>query len=272
MIQHSDTPILERPYSDRQLIFVTDDTVLSAARAKISSHKSKGTFTEDWAKLRKAVKDRELKDIAISGTRLAVGPAILAAAGLVGAPALGPVAVAVWASLSALEKLSDKGIKILPIGRTEAMTLTFPPGHPRDDVLYIGHPAVPAIYSPMADFHRITFEHKFSQAVLLLMSLGATRLRVEHVSGWSKEFSARLVVPLGSAEEVATIGSQTNSTNRSKLLYVASFHGTSDPVIPKGLVWYPHEPTWQSVAIGRTQHRLKDFSLAVKYDRSRATP
>jgi hypothetical protein len=50
------------------------------------------------------------------------------------------------------------------------------------------------------------------------------------------------------------------------LLYEASLAGTDKPTIPEGLVWYSHEPVWQSVAKGRTIFGLNDFSLSVTYE------
>ena len=33
--------------------------------------------------------------------------------------------------------------------------------------------------------------------------------------------------------------------------------------LPPGLLWYPHEPTWQAVAEGRSAYRLTEFELRV---------
>jgi hypothetical protein len=118
----------------------------------------------------------------------------------------------------------------------------------------------------MADFHRVTFEHKFCEAVELLMSLGAKKMRVEHVTGWSKDFSARLSVPLGTPSEKVTLEAGKHSATRSGLLYEASLLGTDEPTVPDSLVWYAHEPTWQAVAKGRIGFGLSDFSLSVAYE------
>ena len=75
------------------------------------------------------------------------------------------------------------GIDIVQISKSEASTIIFPPGHPRDGVLYIAHSAKPDVYYTTAEFHRVTFEHKFSEAIRLLMYLGATEISVEHVRG-----------------------------------------------------------------------------------------
>lgn len=79
-----------------------------------------------------------------------------------------------------------------PIQATEASQLAFPPGHPKAKVLYGAHPIDTDVYYPVASFHRMVFEHKFAEAINLLMHLGATKIRVEHVRGWSTEFAASL--------------------------------------------------------------------------------
>lgn len=95
------------------------------------------------------------------------------------------------------------------------MVLKFPLGHPRNGVLYIGHPAKPDVYYTMAEFHRVTFEHKFSEATSLLMHLGATKIRVGHVTGWSKEFSGRISAPLGMADSSGEIEAGAKSAKKT---------------------------------------------------------
>lgn len=155
---------------------------------------------------------------------------------------------------------------MLPIGKSDATEIIFPPGHPREGLLYIGHPAIPRVYYCTADFHRVTFEHKFSEAIDLLMSLGATKIKVEHIRGWAKDFSAKISVPLPEPTAKASAQAQSRESSGSKLLYSATLTGSSTPTIPDDLVWFPHEPTWQSVAKGRVSYGLKNFSLTVSYE------
>lgn len=167
--------------------------------------------------------------------------------------------------ISALSKARECGLTVFPIGRSEANLLVFPPGHPRDRVLYIGHPALPKVYYTAASFHRMAFEHKFSEAIDILMHLGATELRVEHVRGWSREFSNRLSVAIPEVGEVdGNVGK--NSKTSAMLLYEAKLDPQTEPQLPDNLVWYHHEPTWQSVAKGRLKFGLKEFSLTVNYE------
>ena len=149
---------------------------------------------------------------------------------------------------------------------TEAASLTFPPGHPRERVLYVGHPAVPTTYYAAAGFHRHTFEHKFAEAVELVMDLGATQLEVEHVKGWSDQLAANLAVPLPMAGAEAGLHAEQSRSHGSSALFKATLKGNANPKLPDGLVWFPHEPTWQQLAEGRLKHGLTQFQLSVRYE------
>lgn len=236
-----DSKILDLPYSDRQLIVVTNDEVVKASRdaEKQAAERGKGV---DWAKIGE-----------------------LAVRTLLGGPGL-LLAEVTKEAIKAWSRARQSGIQILQVGKTESKIINFPPGHPREGLLYIGHPADPNVYYTTAEFHRITFEHKFCEAINLLMSLGATKISVEHVSGWSKDFSSRLSVPL--SEVGVSVGAEAgfDSQSTSQLLYEATLSGTKEPKLPENLAWYPHEPTWQSIAKGRIDYGLKDFSLSVCYE------
>ena len=136
----------------------------------------------------------------------------------------------------------------------------------RDKVVYIGHPTKPTVYYTVADFHRVTFEHKFSEAIDLLIHLGAKEVRVERVRGWSREFSASLSVPLNHIDGTANIDAGAKQQSETHLLFEAKLPGDVKPRVPDGLWWYPHEPTWQSIANGRLRFGLQNFSLTVSYD------
>lgn len=167
-------------------------------------------------------------------------------------------------ALEAWERARQDGINILQLSRPEATNLILPPGHPRDDVLYVRHPANPNVYYIMASFHRMTFEHNFCEACELLMHLGAKSIKVEHIRGWSRDFAARLSVPISNAGIDAT--GHSSNTKEESLLFEATLAGSVDPVLPESLVWYPHEPTWQTIAKARMSFGLTQFSLMVNYE------
>lgn len=239
--QSDETEFLERPYSDRQLIVVTDDEVIAATKASEKKAAKSGNSV-NWGKLAEIG-----ASVVIGGTGVLIAEVTKEA-------------------FNAWSRARANGLQIFQLGKTEARAINFPPGHPRDGVLYIGHPAISNVYYTTAEFHRIIFEHKFSEAVNLLMHLGATEIKVEHVTGWSKEFSSRISVPLGETGATASAEAGANKSSQSQLLYEASLPGDIEPALPTDLVWYPHEPTWQSIANGRLLFGLKDFSLSICYE------
>ena len=162
---------------------------------------------------------------------------------------------------------AKKGIAFaqpVPIGWGELFTL--PPGHPRADVLYVAHPRDELVYIPAGDFHRFAFEQKFSEAVRLLMHLGATEIKVHRKKGWGSEFAAHISASLPMADTNVDGGAGRKKAKGGELLYEAALDGTDSPALPEDdLIWYPYEPTWENMAEGRLKFGLKSFSLMIHY-------
>ena len=242
-------PLLDRPYSERRLILVTDDQLAKATERHAQSARSEESPGIDW----KGVAEAVILDLAPLPLRTL--------------NAVAKETIRSWGRAWA-----DGVSAPLPIGRTDAKQIDFPPGHPRERVIYVGHPAKPSWYITMADFHRVVFEHKFCEAIELLMSLGATSISVEHISGWSRGFSAKISVPLGDLVQPLKGKARVKGKARAKrepsrsnsILFEATLAGV-EPALPGGLVWYNHEPTWQSIAKGRLDFGLSDFSMSVLY-------
>jgi hypothetical protein len=251
MSQPDPCQFLARPYAERQRIVVAEDVVISAER-EAEQQATKTGKGVDWGQ------------VAVKAASLAPGVGIVGMAGIAG------IAVAVGAgveAVSAAAKAREQGLKVLAVSRTQAAHLQMPPGHPRDRVVYVGHPALASVYYPAAGFHRFTFEHKFSEAIGLLMALGATELEVEHVRGWSEDFAANLSAPIPTAVRIdAAITATRRRASGSSGLFHAKLEGLTEPRLPDDLVWYPHEPTWKQVADGRLKYGLQAFQLAVQYD------
>ena len=236
------------PYSERQMIMVTEDEVVDALyQVEFEEQDHDDHHDHDNQYVRLAL------DIIKNSAR-----------------ALSPLSVVleklIFEAIDAWKRAREDGIPIRMVGKSEASKLTFPPGHPRNKVMYIAHPAIPDLYYTTANFHRVVFEHKFSEAIRLLMHLGANQLRVEHICGWSKEFSSRLSVPLEHTSVALDANMDSSSNSQIQLLYEAMLCGTKEPEIPDSLVWYPHEPTWQTIAEGRLRFGLRQFSLNVNYE------
>lgn len=229
------------PYSQRQLVIVQPDQIVNAARVALANAQSQ-SGNIDWMDITGR----------IAKTILGISPIPNVVMDL------GIEALKAWT------KARESGLDVLQIGHSEALALQFPPGHPREKTMYVAHPAVPTIYYTAAMFHRMTFEHKFSEAIELLMSLGAAQIMVEHVHGWSKEFTKNISAVFPNGEANLSGGGKTSAS--SKLLFKASLKNKKSPALPDGLVWYMHEPTWQAVAKGRLEYGMQHFSMNVVYE------
>jgi len=209
--------LVDLPYAERQLIVVVSDAVVAAERE--AKRGDSGT---------------SLEEIAVAASMMS--------------QVAGRVAVLAVETARAAGRARRDGVDVLTVSSTEAASLTFPLGHPRPKVLYVGHPAVPTTYYAAAGFHHHTFEHKFVEAVGLVMALGATQLEVDMK---------------GSEARVDTKRSRSRG---SSALFTATLKGNANPTLPAGLVWFPHEPTWQQVAEGRLEYGLTQFQLSVRYE------
>ncbi|MEK5394288.1 hypothetical protein [Paenibacillus sp. FSL K6-2859] len=228
--------LLSRPYAERQLIVVLSDDQIKAQQR----------YTEEQ------VESKFVKALRTISTIIAPSPIALAEATL--------------EIYKGILNLREQGIKTLSISQSEASRIKFPPGHPRFGVLYIAHPAAPNVYFPFAQFHRLTFEHKFSEAVILLMSLGADFLEVHHINGWSKEFSSKMDISIPHVNVGGGFEASSANKSGSEILFTANFIGNASSALPDNLVWFYHEPTWQQIAEGRLKYGMKDFSLSVRYE------
>jgi len=231
--------VLQLSYSERQLLVILDDEVVRVTRK--ATEAAKNEKGENGT----TIAEKIAKDLGRFGT---IGPIVT----------LANEAITAWA------KARENGLSIVQVGRSEAGRLQFPPGHPRDRTLYVAHPATPSVYYTMASFHRMAFEHKFSEAVSLLTSLGATEIEVEHVQGWDRKFTSQMSLPFHEGD--ANAQASKSETQKSSLLFKASYDNKQAASVPDGLVWFPHEPTWKMLADGRIKNGLHDFSLTVNYE------
>ncbi len=243
--------VTKLPYMKRRVIVVSNKAVLEAA--------------EEARKRENA----PLKSDSDS-TQTLFNAAIKLAASMMGWEySLGRVLVSTAVeAYRAVTSAQAKGVPILPITFEQSEALHFPPGHPREGVVYVCHPAKRDTYYTMGDFHRMAFEHKFAEAMTMLMSLGATTIDVVHVSGWSRElmgkFSGAVPTQTGPTKLGAELKHGASSDNA--MLFKAQLSSSHTPRLPTNLSWYQHEPTWQSIADGRLNCGLSSFCLTVNYN------
>jgi hypothetical protein len=162
----------------------------------------------------------------------------------------------------------SEGLNVQTVSFEESKGMLFPPGHPQAKVVYMQHPANQLLFYPVASFHRYVFEHKFSEALLLLGALGANAINVQHIKGWNREFASELSVPIPPNVGNGLIGASAASkdSNSENLLFHASLKGSDTPAMIADPIWFPHESTWQAVAKLRLNHGLDVFSLTLNYE------
>jgi hypothetical protein len=138
--------------------------------------------------------------------------------------------------------------------------LEFPPGHPIAEHVYVGHPLLPKHYLPLASFHRILFEEKVNELVNLLASLGATRVRVLHSTGYRRSGEAEAAI--GEAAEAKASNQQEK---KSEVLWEERYRPQGEPKLPDNLIWYGSEKSWQGLADRRIRFRTTTFAVKLNY-------
>lgn len=235
------------PYPQRQFIVIVEDKVVEA-ELETRKEGEKAEVRRKKEERKEALDDDPIWEDAFNKVRHAT-------------PKLDISSMSLVENVSEWRRSRDDKLRVLVLGYTTASSLIFPPGHPRYGVLYVAHPVLPKVYYTAAGFHRLTFEHKFSEALELLMALGANRVTVEHVSGWSRDFG----VGGGTAFDVATAKGGRKLSRQSRVFFEAQLEGSKQPNLPPDLVWYPYEPTWHAIAEGRLKYGIKNFKLIIEY-------
>lgn len=248
--------ILDMPYDQRQLIILKDDNEDQKKEALTKKFRDKYLQTnKDFAK------DLDYKDFLKIFGMAAVG-------GFAGVFANMGYLFVLYDLFKKMNNLKDSNIDLLPITRKEAKLIKFPLGHPRTDVIYVGHPVLNDVYYTLAEFHRKTFEHKISEAIKLFENLGVKKLRIEHKKGWRNKFSsgANLDIPLENIEVDGGANINKAKNKENKVIDERIYENNDSFKIPEELSWYYHEPNWQSIANGRLNHGLQKFDLSIHYE------
>ncbi|ETI67260.1 hypothetical protein [Neobacillus vireti] len=158
--------------------------------------------------------------------------------------------------------------EIKPIILDDNTKLRFQVGHPLGNIVYVAHPVEKGTYFPLANFHRLTFEHKWAEATNLLLHLGATEIKVIHKTGWKKYFAANMNVDIPLDGVPFNSGANYQSKENSTSDIIGEFHLPENnivPGLPDDLVWFHHEETWKEIARGRLKFNLKNFSIQLDY-------
>jgi hypothetical protein len=161
-----------------------------------------------------------------------------------------------------------KNEEIKPIVLDDNTRLKFQVGHPLKNTVYVAHPVMKGTYFPFANFHRLTFEHKWSEAIRLLGYLRATEIKVIHKTGWKRNIAANMNVdfPFDGVPVDSKVNYESKENSTSDIIgefYLPNNNGV--PKLPGNLVWYHHEETWKEIAELRLYSNLNHFSLELNY-------
>lgn len=254
--------LLTKPYSDRQIILFVNDDVVAAhdkTEATIAEMRKYSLSLEgylDYFKL-------QIKHLDMDRT------------------------TRIMNLMQAFFVVKRAGVNIRLVGKSQVEQLSLPPGHPRDNVVYLGHPALVNHYMPVAAFHRTVFEHKLSEVLSILMHLGAKTINIKHLQGWglemllqldtgvlvaeaTEEVKARTLLDIyklkpGTAPSSPAVAAKPAAPKEQTMVIRTSQIDNQTPALPTNVVWYPFEPTWQWVSDGRIKFGLKQFVLDLNY-------
>ncbi|MFK7930948.1 MAG: hypothetical protein AB8H79_22375 [Myxococcota bacterium] len=212
---------------------------------------------------------------AVSGATTAVGGALSAAAAGAGAAATGaagsvtalaaatlgaavaapaiPAVLAVGAVGAAGFALwryfgSNTATALTEVTGAECAGLQFPPGHPRDGLVYAVHPIHHQKYFILNQFHHALFDEKKAELLALLQGLRAAEVAVEWVAGHrdARAFS----------------GPHATETDP-----VVSFRAKPGSIsAPKGLHWLAHEPEWLELVRQREEGKNPTFEVDLVWE------
>lgn len=225
------------PYTERQLIVVASDDAVEEL---------KRTATEEATANRQVDPSRALVATIAGG---AIGFAATGGAEL-------------WKTW---RRTDSANLPHLVVSATQAEHLSFPNGHPRRDVVYVGDPGVASKYYPAANFHRVLFEGKVAEAIRLLRSLGATEISIEYLEGFDRGAGIDLSIsPPSTGVDISASPNQTSKTS-SRAKTTMHLSPTMSAHIPTDLTWFHSEPLWQEVANARIESGLRSFTLDVNY-------
>jgi hypothetical protein len=141
--------------------------------------------------------------------------------------------------------------------------VAFPPGHPRNKTLYVGHPLKPRIYYLAAEFHHRLFEHKVTEISRMLRHLGANHIRIERLEGYSS--TGKLAATLGALGQDVKGNGEYHHASDSSIMFEEYFSGATRPELPTDMVWFDHEDFWREIAEGRLKHGTRKFNLDIEY-------
>lgn len=157
--------------------------------------------------------------------------------------------------------------------------IKFPITHPKKDHTYICHPYDNRLYLPIEDYEEVLLNDRINEYCYLMQCLGATTIRIQNKKEESlneDRESARNIHGEGSYKMLEASGNyETNSKKgegrNSKYTFAREqhFNPSKKPYIPDGLIWFPHEVSWQRLATQRMSGGILKYSESVSSSENR---
>ena len=157
--------------------------------------------------------------------------------------------------------------------------IKFPITHPKKDHTYICHPYDNRLYLPIEDYEEVLLNDRINEYCYLMQCLGATTIRIQNKKEESlneHRESARNIHVGGSYKMLEASGNyETNSKKgegrNSKYTFAREqhFNPSKKPYIPDGLIWFPHEVSWQRLATQRMSGGILKYSESVSSSENR---
>ncbi|WP_314150224.1 hypothetical protein [Capnocytophaga granulosa] len=147
-------------------------------------------------------------------------------------------------------------ITLLNIGQLPA--INFPMSHPKVNQTYIAHPYKTDSYLPIENYDYELLNDRLNEFFYILQCLGATSITFETIEEENKEEKNHSNLKAETEAKAKIIGGKVgvdydnlmNSSLRNylKMERTQTFDPEKRPYIPKDVVWFPNEFSWQRLA------------------------
>lgn len=167
--------------------------------------------------------------------------------------------------------------------------LKFQFGHPLVNELYLAHPFKENIYYHYSDFDKLIIEEKLNELTNILECLGAKTYKVRESKKLDLQSKFKESTDLKAGLSINNIGVSASGSfdtienNDSIINNIVSreesFSYNESLYLPDNLLWYEHEPTWQSLVQKRKKGNIiksvfkissKEFEFISKSDTTKA--
>lgn len=140
--------------------------------------------------------------------------------------------------------------------------LNFPPGHPKKNSFYQGHPYIESSYFPIEEFEEKIISEKINELFKIYRALGATKIIYKSKSKELNEELSSSNLLTKTTAGVQDVGKASVSTDKSsesqnkdiehnELVHIITHDPISEPYLPEDLLWINYEEDWKRIVDDR---------------------